>query len=129
MKELLKIIVRVCLVSSFFTFLLVMILQIINTEKHVKNCYMPLFSEILSVFIVCSFSTTLIPIFLNLNKKFKDNFILSFLSFYAIGFIVILFFIFDKTFGCKDEPIYCVAIFAPYYLVLTYFFIKWRGNE
>lgn len=118
----LKIIIKTSLTSSIITFVLVTILQMINSEKHMRNCYMPWFSEILSSITVLLFSLSLVTIFLNLYKNIRNNFFLSFLSFYFFSIIVNLY-IYSFLEG---ELLYILALFMPYYIILSYYFFKLR---
>lgn len=127
-KKLLQLIIKTTFVSSVFTFLLVMILQITNSDKHMKNHYMPFFTEILLMSFVWFLSISLLPIFLNSYLSVRRKQVYSFFSFYAALIIFTLYFFFDETLGFKENRIYFIAVFLPYYLVLSINYFNWRKS-
>ncbi len=127
-KKLFKIIIKTTLISSILTFFLVAILQIINSDRHSKNCYMPFYTELLSFFFVWFLSFSIFPMFFNLYKKIRNSFLLSFISFYFLLIAFTIFFLFDETMEFKENPIYFASLFLPYHIVLYLNFISWRKS-
>jgi hydrogenase-4 membrane subunit HyfE len=128
-KELFKIIIKTTSMGSVITFLLVALLQIVFKEKHVDKYYVPFYSEILLFLSVWFLSFSLLPIFLNLIKNIRKNFLYSFLSFFGLLIITTLYFTFDETFGFVENNVYFIAVFLPYYAILSYYFVFWRKRQ
>ena len=125
-SRLFKIIIKTTFVSSILTLFFTFIIQMINSDREIKNCYMPFFNELLSFFLVWLLSFSLLPIFLNLYKNIRNSFLKSFLSFYSLLIIFTIYFVFDETFEFRENPIYFISVFLPYYLILSYNFLAWR---
>ena len=125
-SRLIKIIIKTTLTSSILTFILVAVFQMINSDRHFRNFYIPFFTEILSFFFVWLLSFSLLPIFLNLYEGVRSRFLLCFISFYSLLIMLTILVVCDKTIGFNENPIYVMLILLPFYTVLTYNFINWR---
>ncbi len=109
-NKLTKIIIKTTLISSIMTFFLVVILQIFNSDRHITNCYMPLFTEILSLFFVWFLSFLLLPIFFNLYEIVRKSLFLSLISFYGLLITFTIFAVCDKLLEFNENPIYLITI-------------------
>ena len=101
-KHLLKAFFRINKYSVLLTFTLTFIIQnfIIESGERMRNCYMPLFTEILLSALSFFISLASITIFLNLFKRIIQNNILILLSFILlplINSIIIIFYLVDEN--------------------------------
>lgn len=129
-KHLLKSFLKINLGSTLVTFILAFIIQnfiIEHNGERMRNCYMPLFTELLIAFSCLFISFSSLTIFLNLFQNFRKNRLLTSLSFFLIPFITTVTFIilfFQEEFVDKKIILFLATLVIP-----VWFFIIWEYRK
>lgn len=128
-KYLLKTFFRINRNSVILTFILCFIFQnfVVPSGEKLRNCYMPLFTELIISFLSFFIALTSITIFLNLIKKINQNntfIILSFFLLPIITSIIIVFNLIDEN----DNYIFLFifALLLPVWLSLIWEYFKFN---
>jgi len=66
-----------------------------------------------------------LPIFLNLNSRVKDNFMLSALSFFLLPLVMMV----SLALSLEEEALTGVGFCAPYIFVLSVLFMRFRNQN
>ncbi len=133
-KYLLKTFFRIIGYSVLLTFIFTLIIQIFIVEhgEKMRNCYMPLFTEIIFSGFSLFISLASITIFLTFFKKIIHNDIFSLLSFVLLPLIasyIILLFLADEE-GNYILLFICALLFPVWVLIIWeyYKFNKIKKN-
>lgn len=125
-KYLLKSFLKINLGSILITFVFAFIIQNFTIQKGecMRNCYMPLYTELLMVVFCFFISFSTLSIFLNLFQNIRKNKFLTILSFFLIPFItsislIIIYFLND--FDDKNFILFITTLLIP-----VWFFIIWE---
>lgn len=127
-KYLLKSFLKINLGSTLLAFVLAFIIQNFIIQHSERNCYMPLFTELL-IAIFCFFiSFSSLTIFLNLFQNFRKNRFLTGLSFFLIPFtttVTILIF-FQDGFADKEVILFFATLVIPVWFFIIWEYIKFK---
>lgn len=123
-KHLLKIWIITFLTTAIATFLLVHLIEIYRTD-HLKH-YMPYFTELVCTLISMALSFSFFTVFLNLNKKVRQNTVSNLLSFFLFpticGFIII-----PITFNRWPADLkYVLAMIIPFFSFLIFQWYRFK---
>lgn len=129
-KHLLKSFLKINLASTLVTFILAFIIQnfiIQHKEERMRNCYMPLFTELLITLFCFFISLSTLTIFLNLFQNLRKQRLLKSLSFFLLPFITTITFIivfFQDGFTDKRVILLLAALVIP-----VWFLIIWEYRK
>lgn len=129
-KHLLKSFLKINLASTLVTFILAFIIQnfiIQHKEERMRNCYMPLFAELLITLFCFFISLSTLTIFLNLFQNLRKQRLLKSLSFFLLPFITTITFIivfFQDGFTDKRVILLLAALVIP-----VWFLIIWEYRK
>ncbi len=134
-KYLLKSFLKINIGSTLITFILAFIIQnfiIQHNGERMRNCYMPLFTELLIAFSCFFISFSSFTIFLNLFQNFRENRFLTKLSFFLIPFITTVTFIiifFQEEFVDKKVILFLATLVIPVWFFLIWEYTKFKKNH
>lgn len=132
-KQILKIFLRINLLSSLTTFTLTLILVFIwqrtaTRGEELRNCYMPFFTEILATLSALFISLSTISIFLNLHLKFRQtkmNVTLSFLVLPALISIILWLSLLQNGAKGTEAVLLIIAVYFPVWFFIVREYIKY----
>ena len=128
-KFLTKILFSTFFISTILSLLIVFI--ILNTDEGLNEIHADENLNVLYYFAIMKtllLSVLVVPIYFNLNEKFKTNRLFVFLSFYLLPFFAMVLSTFDflGLIHLSEEFLFSFFFTIPFFIILTFYYLKFR---